>query len=58
MKIFEKSYVFVIYLFNEKDIALNKKNELLKNGYKLQDEYIPEDKLDEGYYQLYKEIKS
>ena len=58
MKIFEKSYVFVIYLFNEKDIALNKKNELLKNGYKLQDEYIPEDKLDEGYYQLYKEIRS
>lgn len=58
MKIFEKSYIFVIYLFNEKDIALNKKNELLKNGYKLQDEYIPEDKLDEGYYQLYKEIKS
>ena len=58
MKTFEKSYVFVMYLFNEKDVALRKKKALLKDGYKLQDEYIPEDKLDEGYYQLYKEIKS
>lgn len=58
MKTFEKSYVFVIYKFNEKNTALNRKNELLKKGYKLKDEYIPEDKLEEGYYNLYKETRS